>query len=477
MSAPYVQPLLWFTSNTPIQCGQRECSYERWLNFHAGPHGTGYRRITTSIPLATGSAVHKGVEHIGKWILDWQAGHPHQRLLKVPDEVIAWAASETADAYQHRASTRGLAVTRTDATAAHAINQLILEQRTLIEALVWVYALWRLPVMLAEHRLLFVEEEEAPVIACTCGLGDWVGQSMQHELRGCQGIVPQAREDLVWEGISDGAIRCEQIKTKATPNSAWENSFLESGQLLLGMEAVSKRIGRPVTETFVPVLFKGKRERGRGEPDTAPKIQQSPLVWPWRREAALNQPAEWAASWEWWDEQGKKHTIGSTFKRVALWDMNLPLDSRQNPNGVEVRAGASRVERWLRGWVSPRQIPYFLKTLGPFARPLWRVPAATDAIIAEEQRWRADVEELRDAGAFTPEHPRVQQVIPRSWACTKFDGTPCQFKSICMQEVGWDQIETNGRFERRRPHHSTELRAFEALGVQFPPGEDEDEQD
>ena len=169
-------PAIWFTSGSPINVGQRECAMERYLGYHAGKHGTGWRRKAVAIPLATGAGVHDGIGLLCQWVLDWQGAHGGQRLLSIPDEVTAWAATEAANRYEHKARTRGLELTKTDLDAAAAVEQLILEQRTLIEAQVWIYSLARLPVMLSQAVLISTEQEEGPIVDCTCGLGDWVGQ-------------------------------------------------------------------------------------------------------------------------------------------------------------------------------------------------------------------------------------------------------------------------------------------------------------
>src|SRR3990172_627196 len=134
---PSTYPALWYTSGTPHRRGLTECPMARYLGTHAGVHGTGHQRIATAVPLATGAAVHRGVQLIGQWVIDFQAAHPVQRLLSVPDEVIAWAAGEAARAYEAKARKKGLLLTNMDVDSAAANEILILEQRTLIESLIW----------------------------------------------------------------------------------------------------------------------------------------------------------------------------------------------------------------------------------------------------------------------------------------------------------------------------------------------------
>lgn len=485
-------PSLWFTSGTPHRLGQRSCAYERWLGYHAGRHGTGFRRRATAVPLATGSGVHAGVGLLGQWILDWQGAHPGQRLTTLPDAVIGWAATEAADGYEASARSRGLELTKTDLDAAAAVEQLILEQRTLIEGLVWIYGLARMPIMLSIARLVDVEREEGPVVQCTCGLGDWVGQWTDHMARGCTGICPMGRGDAIWELVDagalgePGALLYEELKTKGTPNYAWEQEWEHSSQLWLTMEAASKRLGRPVSQAYVPVLYKGKRDRTDRKNPTSPKIQQSALVWPWYDEGAPPmRPAAWATRFKWWDDGGKGHTLPKTYTRVALWEETAPLPD-ENPNQVQLRPEASRVERWVRGWITPAQYQEFLQVLGPFPKPQILMLDAERSLVVEETRWRHDLVYLREHQLLEPSDSAVVEgrtvtaadVVTRSWNCTGFDGTPCQFKGLCHREPGWESIGGLDRYEIRTPHHAIEKEAMtervQGLGLAWTDPEDEE---
>lgn len=497
-------PALWFTSGTPISIGQRDCAYARWLEFHAGPHGTGYRKRAQAVPLATGAAVHQGIELIGKWILDWQAKFPARRLLAVPDEVVGWAATEAAARYEAKARARGLEITKTDSTRADALDQLILEQRTLIEAQTWIYAIVRLPLMLASAKLLDVEREEGPVLDCTCGLGDWTGTWEQHAGRNCAGIVAQGRADFLWQLADDamtttapaGTIVYEEFKTKATPNYGWEMSWEHSSQLFLNMTAAERRLGIPVTTAYVPVLFKGRRDRTDRDDLSSPKIQQSPLVWPWFDPGnGMSREPAWATAWRWVDEWGKGHTLGRSYTRRPIWDPQYPLDAGTAPNvldgGVVIRPNASRVETWVKGWIRPVQYAELVKTLGPFPKPAALVGLYEQSVKTNERMWREDVEFLRGLQIYQPstvsQTVSAADIIPRSWNCTRWDGTSCQFKPICHREPGWENIETFGAgaasehnpalpplYDIRTPHHGIEKAAYEKLGLVFP-DQDEDE--
>ncbi len=487
-TGPVVHPMLFYTSGSPINTGQRDCAYARWLGYHAGTHGTGFRTKRTAIPLATGGAVHKGVELILKWVYDYQTAHPMQRLLQVDREVIAWAALEAAERYEQRARSKGLELSLGDADAEHAIEQLLVEQKTLVESLVWVYGIARLPVMLSSYRLLSVEHEETPVIDCTCGLGDWVGSATEHAPRGCKGIVAMGKTDSLWEAVEDipalgvqrGTIAYEEVKTKAQAKKSWADAWEHAQQLFLNMTAAGHRLGVPVSQAFIPQLFKGWRGRDRGAAPTEPKYQHTPLCYAWYDPGniPMREP-EFASRFQWKDEYGKGHRLGGTFKKFAIGDESIPLPWGPLVDGGPRPADASRVERWITSHVLPEQWPDLLQTLGPFPMPGGQVPLYDIALRVEERLWMWRNSVLRDAGAVLPQHPMVDQVIPRSWNCTRYDGTPCFAKPICNREVGWDAIETHPRYEIRRPHHTPELQAFAELGVEFPPpdfGEDGDDE-
>lgn len=461
-----IHPALWYTSRTPTEQGQTHCAMARYLGYHAGPHGTGYRRISQSIPLATGSFTHLGVELIGGWLMEYQQAHHGQPPAILPPEVIAWAAAESAARYEAVARSRGFALLADDNPA---LETLILEQRTLVEALVWVFGLVRVPAILMNYRVLAVEPEETWVLDCTCGLGDGPNDVV-HAQRGCTGIVQQGRCDWLLEGAfthTAGQLAYEELKTKSTPHAPWEKAWEHSGQLLVNMEAASQRLGRSVETAFISILFKGRWGHDSYDAPEDPKYQHSFLCYGYFDQGAPPmRPPQWASQYKWYDDYGKGHTLGKVYRKVPIWDEQYPL--------TPVREGASRVETWVRTAIPSNAWAKLHRVLGPFPRPRARLPLAVDSIIAEETRWRDDVENIRSvvysADQRTPlnEIAFAGKVIPRSWQCTRFDGSSCEFKFICDQEPGWEDPLTMGKYQIRRPHHAPERVACEAGGVVFP---------
>jgi len=448
---------LWFCSRTPTVLGQTVCAYKRFLEYHSGPNGLGLRRKSTAVPLATGAAVHTGLELLGNWLKESDA-------TTAPPDAVAWAATEAAARYEAKARKRGLLVTLTDATAAAAIDQLILEQSTLVEAIVWIAALYWLPGVLTNYKIIDVEWEETIVLDCSCGLGEAIVDHHQHDQRGCAGIVQMGRADwLLVNRLNPAQIAYAEFKTKSSQRQSWELSWEHSGQLLVSMEAASRRIGTSVSEAWIPTFYKGWRGRDRSEPLTAPKTQHSPLCYGYFEAARPPfNDANWSAKYRWVDDIGRGHTLSKTYNKVAIWDEANEM--------APCRAGASRVETWVTNFITSEIVfaesSPLIKVVGPIPRPVNMVPKAMAAIVAEESRWRADLEFINSDGV------RPEQVIPRSWQCTGYDGTPCEFRPHCFDEPNWEDL-----YEPRTPHHGTEKTAAEARGVTFASDEDEDEAD
>lgn len=481
-------PLLWFTSRTPTVVGQTHCRMDRYLQYHAGAHGTGWRHKAQSVPLATGAAVHVGIELLAGWIKEWQDKHNGFPPPIAPLEVIAWAATEAAARYEHKARARGFLEKGlemvgvddgTDVPEAVKLSPqlefLILEQRTLIEAQVWVYASIVLPQMLSKYRILDVEREESLVLDCTCGLGEGVADWTLHHDRDCRGIVQMGRADMLLEGWADdvrGKIGYDEIKTKATPNMPWEKAWEHSGQLRVNMETAARRLGKPVDHAHIVVLFKGRRDRDRDDP-TAQREQATPLIYGYYDEGSPGfRPRQWKAQYKFTDDLGKGHTLPKTFVRKPIWDEDLFLPAiHTNP-----RPQATRVENWVLGYLTPQQWPLFTKVLGPFPHARGMLPDTLLSVQAEERLWRQDVEVVREAVAKgANDIEAAAEIISRSWQCTSFGGEPCGNRPICDKQPGWQHPETMGIYEMRVPHHETEKRACEASGLEFPEGEEGEE--
>ncbi len=529
-------PLLWFTSRSPTDVGQRHCRMDRFLSYHAGPHGTGYRRKALSVPLATGSAVHTGAELLADWIMEYQQKHHGQPPVVLPLEVIHWAAEEAAAGYERLARAKGfnevgleqiggddavvgdagvgdqrLSIRSGDvgratgdlgthqihrgpaggvdtppaalvpATLPAALETLIMEQRTLIEAQLWIFATITVPQMLSTHRILGYEVEETLVLDCTCGLGEGVANWRVHFDRQCEGIVQQGRADWIlegWEASKRGQLVYDEFKTKASPNAPWEKAWEHSGQLRINMETAGRRLGKKITAANIVVLFKGWRGRDKGDPPETPKYQHSPLCYGYYDPGSEGlRPGGWAAQYKWFDDLGKGHTLPRTYQNRPVWDMSLPmLPTRQE----DVGRFPSRVATWVMNYITPKQWGELVKVLGPFPYQPAAIPDTLRSVLAEERDWREVVQIIRERTLNEHEMGRTRSeidiaadLIPRSYQCTQFSGEDCPHKKICEKAPGWEDPLSMGIYDIRTPHHLPEREACEAGGVVFPEDDSE----
>lgn len=506
-------PLLWFTSRTPTEVGQRHCRFDRFLSYHAGPHGTGYRRKALSVPLATGSAVHRGAELLADWIMEYQQKHHGQPPVVLPIEVIHWAASEAAAGYEQTARAHGfneagleavgdddlvvgadgrvvpraapVATGQAPAQLPAALETLIMEQRTLIEGQIWMFANIVVPQMLSTHRILGYEVEETLVLDCTCGLGEGVADWRVHFDRNCEGIVQQGRADWLlegWEASKRGQIVYDEFKTKASPNAPWEKAWEHSGQLRINMETAGRRLGKQITEANIVVLFKGWRGRDKGDPPEAAKYQHSPLCYGYFDPGSEGfRPPSWAAAYKWYDDLGKGHTLPRTYEKVEIWNPANPLFNVQPDRPLM----PSRIGTWVMNYITPKQWGELVKVLGPFPYQRDRIPDTLKSVLAEERDWRELVGEIRTQVYLNamPTNPNAQpgrseidiaaDYIPRSWQCTQFSGEECPHKRICDKQPGWQDPLSMGIYDIRTPHHQPEREAYEAGGVTFPDDDSE----
>ena len=504
-------PLLWFTSRSPTDVGQRHCRFDRFLSYHAGPHGTGYRRTALSVPLATGSAVHTGAELLADWILEYQQKHCGQPPVVIPLEVIHWAAEEAAAEYERAARAKGFNEAGLESIGGAdpvvdgdgrvvdqqrvgggamgspvalpaALETLIMEQRTLIEAQIWIFATITVPQMLATHRILGYEVEETLVLDCTCGLGEGVADWAIHAARQCTGIVQMGRADWLlegWERDVRGQIIYDEFKTKATPNAPWEKAWEHSGQLRVNMETASRRLGKKVTAANIVVLFKGWRGRDKGADPSEPKYQHSPLCYGYFDPGSEGfRPQAWAAQYKWYDDLGKGHTLPRTYEKTPIWDLSKPLPVVEG--ALLGKPAPSRVGNWVLGYITPKQWGELVKVLGPFPYQPAAIPDTLRSVLAEERLWREDVAHIRaevvaqaGLGNARSEIDIAADYIPRSYQCTQFSGEDCPHKRICDKAPGWEHPLTMGIYDIRTPHHLPERQACEAGGVVFPEDDSE----
>ena len=475
-----VQPTtLWLTSRSAHERGTAHCPFARFIDYHAGPYGYGFQRRALSLPLVTGTYVDKPLSAISQWLIDATEAAGGKQPTHAPDEVIRWAANLAVEKYRSVVSKRGiLALAADDPAGKVRLEQTISEQTTLIEGLVWTFALRRLPQLLAEYRFRYVQEEETFVIGCSCGLGDMIGEISDHEARDCTGIGEQSRPDLLgqrWDGTGWGYI---ELKTASNAKRAWNNSWERKVQFLLGILGAERRLGHEISHARVEGIIKGARKRDYGATDpSAPKKQQNWLCYAYLRPANPGLTlADWKPSYEYFDSEGLTHRTPRDYSKVALWEAPDDAFPGKPPE-------MSRSEWWVRyvatNWSA--MLDKNLNSIGPIPKQRYMLEKAVRGSIAEERLWQqrlwdiyewTQLPENKGKGWGHPEyHDCVESVIPRSWNCDPYGPDhPCSVQPICFEQEGWDRPIESRLYVYRSPHHAAEAQQMKARGCEPEPG-------
>src|SRR5262249_26989699 len=152
-----------------------------------------------------------------------------QQTDQLPSDQVVYAAITDATAqYRTLIDARGLALTMD----AVALDLRVHEQLALLEGLTWVFVRVALPGLLAEHQIVFVEEEDVTVLGCTCGLGDRIGDATDHDARGCNGIGWMTRGDFITRRRSLETYAYHDIKTTGDASQNWEAQWSYQAQLV-----------------------------------------------------------------------------------------------------------------------------------------------------------------------------------------------------------------------------------------------------
>lgn len=461
---PSAAPLtLWLTDRSRVERGLEQCQRARYLGSHAGPTGYGWQRKATSIPQVTGTLVHQPISEI----LLYAKEHGNQLP---PDEVIFTAITNALTSYQDIIDTRGLALTVDEATYTQKVE----EQRLLLEGLVWTFARVTLPRLLAEWKIILVEQEEVSIIGCTCGLGDGIVEPEDHDARGCDGIGWMTRADAVAQKIAPPHTYAYwEFKTTSRGDKGWEEQWPYRIQVLAGVLGAEHRLGVRIDEIWIPGLIKGKYEAEydyETKSKTGPKFQNSPLVYGWRRRA--NPPIseeEWAVSHSYVDDQGKHRKLTRDFSRTKISE--IPPALWKDSAGC-----LSPGDFWTRVLHAQGKLAESIKVLGPIYRNDQSLERFTRQLISGEKRWQAILWQLYDHTQATGEGwgapgfmAKLDELIPQTFgsACKRYFGDTCEFEGLCYEKAGWEDPALVGMIPRR-PHHTPELHQAISRGLLIP---------
>jgi hypothetical protein len=252
-------PISWLTDRSRYETGVGRCARQRYLSYHAGPTGYGYVKRGESLPLATGTYTHVGVEALCKHLKE------HEQL---PDDTVTRAAVRLAlDQYEKKVVDRGFR----GLLASEQADLVLKEQKALVEGMIWAFAIYLLPWLHQEFRLIEVEEEKIFPIG--------------------EGMGLMQRLDILGECRTRPGIAYLDVKTSGRTADLFAEEWETKPQLGLGTLGVPEKFGKEVTELYVLGLNKGYRKKGSDEV----KRQESPFCYGYHRS---DNPPLWSEDWK-----------------------------------------------------------------------------------------------------------------------------------------------------------------------------------
>lgn len=441
---------------------------KRYLSSHFGPTGYGITSRSESLPLATGLAVHEGLEGFTAILI-------REDRLPTAEETRAIVQASQAR-YRAKVEAKGFL----GILGGPTTTEIIEEQAVLISGLIWAVRLKFLPWLHQGYRVISAEQERLHFLSCTCGAGPL--DAAEHVRRGCQGKVLMIRTDVIAQRRGANTLAYFEAKTTGWESDAWSEQWETDPQLALGTLEAEKLYGHEVTELYILGIGKGRRAKDRYE-DSDPnqrKKQQTALCYGYCRPGNPPlMPDDWLPSYEWIGEAGETKRKSKAHRRRGIWE----LPDSDWPTWLAYHAQSPDMppeEFWVR--MLPMSIldkVCFL--LGPMNRQDTQLASLRASMLADEERWQGILWELYEAeGAW--ESPEFQglldRVVPCSWQCRPFGKEhQCEFVPICHRAESWQDPLGSGRYVARRPHHAAELAQAVARGLLMEETEDVDDND
>lgn len=439
-------------------------------------YGRGIQPIRMSIPLVVGQMVHAGLAELLQLCANGWGGE--KDLDATLSNVVVGALEE----YDKEVKARGFTL-----DPEEEAFQVYSEQKALIEAMIRVWALRRLPGFLEQFEVLEVErEDQFPLTTKRTQkiCPDMVSfhQRAENQIKTCptckgKGNIDVIEDDIVWMSRADGLLRERasgdlyvlSFKTSADWNDFKDKEARIDMQGMSELYAIEQRLHRERRKTDAPYesyeaiagvqmefLLKGRRSRDK---ETKQYLQDSILVRPYFKDGGGLMEDEYA--WKYWTHcdgphvtsGGKKcpgdanHSLGKGWYRVPIWEY-MPIKEwiqLLHEGSIQPDAGDA-----LEGLVvSP--MPFFRHQEEIES---WRLQVESqEAKIAEIRRgaatdWPDDMKFYLDRNF--PQHRE---------ACFKYgEKHSCQFLDVCFGNIG-DPLES-GLFQLRKAHHAAEAEAF-----------------
>jgi hypothetical protein len=287
----------------------------------------------------------------------------------------------------------------------------------------------------------------------------------QHDMQGLSEIASvELRLAKLWHAVHSAG-------DSAGDNSAVDNPVAD---LVAGLRGIHPELLRVLKKAPAPpeiqgirmeYLIKGARKRKQGD-ETGPKIQHSPLIRAWRNQGVVPGADQYAWTWEWKDEMGKKKALNwQHWKPFNVWD--------SIPGGVK---------HWVEQMLAPDEMGYsrVQKEGGSCLEQQFVCPVPTFRHPDDMRNWFEQTKHqeseiakqvlvLQDAIREHGWGSSVVRSLLNVWfpqyrrSCDWPDA--CEFTEVCFgAAVGADPMGS-GLYRARVPHHEPEMKQWAGLDI------------
>lgn len=432
-----------YTSRSAIEAFH-DCPRYRYLTYHW--NGTGIVPLQKSVPLATGTGIHRGIEHLLNRV----------RIEQEPDvETAVGLAVEEYVKDVEKVGFRG-----NDLQSNRQQWFTFCEQKALIEALIRVWHLVELPEIVRRFKVLAVEREIDP-IEITPGVwlqakvdaefqdkasGDYLNYSIKSMKQWDERAEASYMQDL--QGITEGWAVEEDSrrlvrKWKELVDAAKELGFAHGPRNLV---EIAKYLGaRQPTEKRVMgvrfcILVKGKQYNPEYNAESV-LTTYSPLIRGYKNFTPTSQNFAHSFTYPDPNNQSGKGRLGKGWEPFNVWESEF---------GVRgwIQALASGQIQPNCGDILRQQVfspPEFFRDAEEMAEGIME-------IAYQEARIATALEDIKTHERFV-----LAQTFPHIRKhCEYHFGGQCEMKAVCYKPEVRADILGSGLYQIRVPHHEAE---------------------
>lgn len=378
-------PVTFYIDRSRVESRQ-DCARMRFWNYDYD--GTGIARSTGALPLINGTTIHAA----------------HARLLSSMD--IEWVIQLARAEYRAEVEAKGV-------WGENDTEGLIREQTAMLEGLVRLWAMWRLPAILEEYELAVFGGQPA------------IEQAWEWQM--APGLVQRVRMDAILRRRGDGLLHILDYKTAAYIGGDWALKFEHTLQTELYVQALKERTREPVGGMLYEGLIKGlyRKDNAKDSPWFGQRIQASHFCY-----AYLHAEAN-----QWSVEYTKK----KGFAKARILDHMSTKDW---------------VEKHLCQQITPADA--FI-VVPPICPPPFELESIKRQVVQQELEYHAQLTRYRELESEETKALFLDEFAPQNGQrCFKYGvDARCPFVTDLCWANGANPLEDGG-YERRKPHHEGE---------------------